>query len=281
MFQTQAFWQPSPPSLEQLLLSELANSLSKNADPIAVDPAQLMVAAGMIPDPWQAELLQSDWQRALLLCSRQSGKSTVTGALATHTAIYQPGSLTLLLSAAQRQSGELFKTVMGFYNSLPRLEGNRPAVAQESALRVQLTNGSRIIALPGKEATIRGYAGVDLLVIDEASRVEDALYYSVRPMLAVSNGRLIALTTPFGKRGFFHQEWMEGGKDWRRVKITATDVPRVSAEFLEEERRALGDWWFRQEYGCEFMDTVDQVFAYELIQEAMSDDVQPLFGRIA
>ena len=259
-----------------MLTLELANGLSKGDDPIASDPAQLMVAAGMQPDPWQAALLQSDWQRALLLCSRQAGKSTATGALATHTAIYQPGSLTLLLSAAQRQSGELFNTVKGFYRSLPQA----PAVAQESALQMMLTNGSRIIALPGKEATIRGYAGVDLLVIDEASRVPDELYFSVRPMLAVSGGRLICLTTPFGKRGFFHQEWTEGGDEWHRTKITANDVPRISPEFLEAERRAMGEWWFSQEYMCEFVETTDQVFSYDLIQEAMSSDVQPLFGGI-
>jgi hypothetical protein len=233
-----------------------------------------MVAAGLEPDPWQAELLRSDWRRALLLCSRQAGKSTVTAALAVHTAINQPGSLTLLLSAAQRQSAELFHTVMGFYHSIE----HAPPVAQESALRVQLTNGSRIIALPGKEATIRGFAGVDLLVIDEASRVDDALYFSVRPMLAVSGGRLIVLSTPFGKRGFFHQEWTEGGEDWHKVMIKATDVPRISAEFLEEERRAMGEWWFKQEYMCEFVETDDQVFAHDLILEAMSSDVQPLFG---
>jgi hypothetical protein len=232
-----------------------------------------MVAAGMTPDPWQSELLQNDWQRALLLCSRQAGKSTVTGALATHTALYQPGSLTLLLSAAQRQSGELFKTVKNFYHAIPDVV----PVKQESALQMELVNGSRIIALPGREQTIRGYAGVDLLVIDEASRVDDALYYSTRPMLAVSGGRLIALTTPFGKRGFFHQEWTEEGDDWQRTKITALQVPRISSEFLEEERRALGEWWYLQEYFCEFMETTDQVFAYDLIQEAMSSDVLPLF----
>jgi len=236
----------------------------------------LMTVAGMTPDDWQAALLQSDWQRAILLASRQSGKSTVTAALALYEAIYNPGSLTLLLSAAQRQSAELFHTVMGFYHRLP----TPPPVAQESLLRVELINGSRIIALPGKEATIRGYAGVDLLVIDEAARVDDALYYSVRPMLAVSAGRLIMLSTPFGKRGAFFNEWTEGGADWHRVKIVATDVPRISSAFLEEERRALGEWWFNQEYLCQFVETVDQVFAHDLILEAMSADVQPLFGGL-
>lgn len=233
-----------------------------------------MVAAGMTPDPWQAELLQSQWQRALLLCSRQAGKSSVTAALATYQAQYVPDSLILLLSAAQRQAQELFRKVKDFAAALP----NRVPVKQESALQLELANGSRIVALPGKEQTIRGFSGVSLLIVDEASRVDDALYFSVRPMLAVSGGRLVMLSTPFGKRGAFFSEWTEGGDSWHRVKITALDVPRISAEFLEEERRALGSHWFAQEYMCEFMETTDQVFSYDLIQAAMSSDIQPLFG---
>lgn len=262
------------PTLGNSLLSRLADNLSAPDDTIAGDPAQLMVAAGMEPDPWQAALLQSQWQRALLLCSRQAGKSTVTGAVATFTAQYRPGSLILLLSAAQRQAQELFRKVKAFYHTLP----NRVPVEQESALQMELVNGSRIIALPGKEATIRGYSGVDLLVVDEAARVPDELYYSVRPMLAVSGGRLVCLTTPFGKRGFFHQEWTEGGSDWHRTKITALDVPRISQQFLDEERIALGPWWFAQEYMCEFMETTDQLFSYDLIMEAMDSSIAPLFG---
>lgn len=263
------------PTLEHAWLTGLADSLAAPSDdPIAADPAQLMVAAGLDPDPWQRELLCSQWSRALLLCSRQAGKSTTTAALATWTAVYQPGSLTLLLSAAQRQSGELFQTVRHFYHAVPKA----PPVRRESALQMELGNGSRIIALPGKEATIRGYSGVDLLVIDEAARVDDALYYSVRPMLAISHGRLVALSTPFGKRGFFHSEWTEGADNWHRVRITAHDVPRISPEFLEEERRALGPYWFSQEYECVFADTADQVFNYDIVMEAMDASIAPLFG---
>jgi hypothetical protein len=78
---------------------------------------------------------------------------------------------------------------------------------EASALRLTLANGSRIVALPGSEATVRGYSGAALLVVDEASRVADDLYFAIRPMLAVSGGRLVALTTPYGKRGWFYDEW--------------------------------------------------------------------------
>jgi len=243
---------------------------------IALDPALIMKAAGLLPDPWQADLLRSTADRYLLLCTRQAGKSTSTAALALWEAIYNAPALVLCLSPSLRQSQELFKKVLWFLGAFPQ----RVPIRKESELRVEMENGSRIVALPATEATVRGYSGVRLLLIDEASRVEDALYFSVRPMLAVSGGRIVAMTTPFGKRGFFYDAWNDAGDDWQRVKITANECPRITQEFLEEERRAVGDWWFRQEYMCDFVDTVDQVFSYEDVTSALSSEIKPLFGGI-
>ena len=239
----------------------------------ALDPALLMQRCELDPDAWQRDLLRSDAKRLLLLCSRQAGKSTVTAVMALHQALYRAPALVLLLSPSQRQSQELFRKVTDAYLTL-----GRPVDADAtSALRLELANGSRIVALPGTEATVRGYSGVDLLVIDEAARVDDSLYYSVRPMLAVSGGRLVALSTPFGRRGWFHDTWKEG-EGWERVKVTADQCPRITSAFLAEERAALGDWWYRQEYGCEFVETVDQVFSYDLVMSSVSSEVKPLFG---
>jgi hypothetical protein len=99
-------------------------------------------------------------------------------------------------------------------------------------------------------------------------------------MLAVSGGRLMMLSTPFGKRGVFYEEWT-GGEGWERYTVTASECPRIPPEFLEEERKTLGPWWFAQEYECRFMDTVDQVFATEVIDKAITDEVAPLFGGAA
>jgi hypothetical protein len=207
----------------------------------------------------------------LLLCCRQAGKSTTAAALSLRTALLEPASLTLLLSPSLRQSGELFRKVVDLYR---RLGGPVP-VAQESALRLELANGSRVISLPGTEDTVRGYSGVGLLVVDEASRVPDPLYFAVRPMLAVSRGRLVALSTPFGRRGWFHDEW-EGTNAWGRTCVTALECPRIGRDFLLEEERALGPRWFAQEYLCSFEETVDAVFSAADIRDAMNDALDPL-----
>lgn len=237
----------------------------------ALDPATLMPELGLDPDPWQEEVLRDQAARMLLLCSRQAGKSTTTAVLALHTALYRAGSLVLLLSPSLRQSGELFRKMSGFYRDL----GRPVASVQETALTLTLENGSRVVSLPSTEGTIRGYSGVALLIVDEASRVPDALYYSVRPMLAVSQGRLVCLSTPFGRRGWFHDAWGSPER-WKRVKITAEQCPRIPPDFLAEERRALGERWYRQEYLCSFEDTIDAVFSSEAIEKAISPDVQPL-----
>jgi hypothetical protein len=235
------------------------------------DPPAVMELAGYRPDPWQEALLRNPSGRTLLNCSRQSGKSTVTAALALNTALLEAPALVLLLSPSLRQSGELLLKVTELYRSLGRpVPTARP---RDNTLKLELANGSRIISLPGNEETIRCYSAARLLVIDEAARVTDDLYRAVRPMLAVSGGRLICLSTPFGRRGFFHDSW-RGGEDWNRVKITAGQVPRIPAAFLEEERRAIGERWFSQEYGCEFLDIIGAYFSGEDI-EAILDDTLP------
>ena len=236
---------------------------------LALDPVLLAERAGLDPDPWQAEVLRSDARRMLLNCSRQSGKSTITALLAAHVSIYRAPSLVLLLSPSLRQSQELFRKVTHVYGALKRPV--KPS--SESALRLELENGSRIVSLPGKEGTVRGYSGVDLLVIDEAARVPGDLYLAVRPMLAVSGGRLAALSTPWGTRGWWHDAWVSS-EPWERWRVPATDCPRVPAAFLEEERRTLGEFWFAQEYMCEFREAHAQAFRRADVERAVTKEVE-------
>jgi hypothetical protein len=242
---------------------------------MAQDPAATLSAAGMTPDPWQADLLRAAPPRTLLLCSRQAGKSQTSAGLALRTALLLPGALILLLSPTLRQSSELFRKVLDLYRRLGRpVPSVRP---KDSALRLELVNGSRIESLPGTEGTVRSFSSVRLLVIDEAARVPDSLYFAVRPMLAVSGGSLIALSSAWAKLGWYYEAWVGGG-DWHRVRVTAHDCPRISPAFLREEEQALGPRWFRMEYLCEFTDAVDALFTEEDVRAALSNDLRPLFG---
>jgi len=242
---------------------------------LALDRVAFAEALGLDPDPWQRELLRSSSERIILNCSRQSGKSTMTAVITLHRALYHPGSLILCLAPALRQSQELFGKVLGFYRDL-----GRPVSPQaERKLSLELENGSRIVTLPGTEKTIRGFSGTALLVLDEAARVADELYFAVKPMLAVSGGALMMMSTPYGKCGVFFGEWTGAG-GWERYEVPASQCPRISEEFLEEERANLPPFIFRQEYMCSFEETEDQVFSADLVDRAVSEDVEPLFAAV-
>ncbi len=240
---------------------------------LAFDPVQLFELPGRRADDWQARILRSCSKRQLLCCARQTGKSETVAAAALHEALYVPPALVLLVSPSLRQGGELFRKILDLYRVVAQ---NAPA-EDESSLRLELRNGSRIISLPGSEETVRGFSGVRLVIFDEAARVQDALYAAVRPMLAVSNGRLIALTTPWGRRGWFFYEWTSGGLGWERTRVKAADCPRITREFLAEERRSIGELFYRSEYGCEFVDNETQVFASEDIERMVNPAIRPLF----
>lgn len=246
------------------LATELARDLRCALDPVAFAVERL----GFIPDPWQAVFLRSAAPRLLLNITRQGGKSTTAAVLALHVALYRPRALVLLVSPSLRQSGELFRKVREFRARLDP----PPPLDEDNALSCTFGNQSRIACLPGSEGTVRGFSAPRLIVEDEASRVPDELYRAIRPMLAtVPGGRLVLMSTPFGQRGHFWAEWDQGGEDWQRISVPATEVPRISPDFLAAERRALGDGWYRQEYENVFLEAAGGLFRAEDIARALAD----------
>jgi hypothetical protein len=231
-----------------------------------LDPSLMMKALAMEPDPWQERLLRSTSDRILLLCSRQLGKSTATALLGYHSACFHDEALILLVSRSERQSTLLFEKVRQYHSRLQVV----PA-AKELALSIKLTNGSEIVALPGDPDTIRGFSNPFLVIIDEASRVPDGVLTAVVPML-VNGGRLLALSTPRGKTGFFYEKWTAEDAPWERINAKACDCPRISPERLAEQRETLGERGYACEFENEFLEDTDQVFTESSIEAIFDDD---------
>src|SRR5260221_2216332 len=221
---------------------------------------------GVDPNPLQESVLRGG-RRGIVNCTRQWGKSTVAAAKAVHRAYCRPDSLILVLSPSGKQSGELMRKAEEFVSRL----GIKVRGDGTIAISIALPNRSRIVGLPHRETTSRGFSKVSLMLIDEASRVEDKLYRAMRPALAVGNGDLWLMSTPNGKQGFFHAEWMGGGPQWQRISATARGCPWIDPQFLDEERQNMTDAFFRQEYMCEFGEAEGRVFSQESIDAAFQD----------
>lgn len=202
----------------------------------------------------------------------------MAGAFLAKTLITEAPAFCLVLAQNEEKSQFFLTTKV---RPLLVKAGVRFAPGGDLKMSLTLANGSKVFALPGSEKGVRGYDSVNLLVLDEASRIPDELYFAVRPMLGVSKGRLLAASTPFGKRGWFFDEWERGqdessGLKWHRERITAYQCPRYTKEFLEGEMASMGERWFRQEYLAIFEDPVGAVFAESDIAAAFRDDVKPL-----
>ena len=247
---------------------------------MALDPVAFFEAAtGFAADPWQRTVLESTSRKLALLCSRQSGKTTVCSALALHAALYQfPGETICLLAPSLRQSSEAMRAITKMYRALSG-EGIEPVIA-ESALRLEFKNGSRIVAMPGAgDSTVRGISA-QIILADEASRISEELINAARPFLASKkDSRLICLTTPWFSRGWFHDLWINEDPSWERVKIDAYSCPRIDPAWLASERAEIGEVAFKSEYLVEFLNESDSVFPDALVRAAFDNDLEPLWEK--
>ena len=232
----------------------------------ALTPVEILRMADMEPDPWQTEVLGYQGDRLLLNCSRQSGKSTVAAAKSVGMLTAKPGAQVLMTAPSQRQSGELFRAASNLVVA-SGMEMNPEAWNKST---IELPDGGRIMAVPGTEQTIRGIPALDLLVIDEASRVFDELMVAVRPMIATTGGTIMALSTPAGQKGWFF-EAAEGGSRgrWAYWKITADMCPRIKQDHLDEALEEMGQALFEQEYFCRFLLGDRQVFSLGAIDSVV------------
>jgi Terminase large subunit, T4likevirus-type, N-terminal len=216
---------------------------------MALDPAALFANVVGKPDPWQVSALRSGSKRQLYLASRQSGKSSVAAVRGLHRAMYEPRSLILLVSPSLPQSQEIFRKCLTYYRELGRPHG----VRNESALRLELGNRSRIISLPGSEKTGVGYSA-DLIVVDEAAETPSQLIEAMLPSVAVTEGSIVALTSPKGARGWFYELWTQPEVEevWERYLISADECPRITEEIIAGAQMTRGPRHVRQEYYCSF-----------------------------
>ena len=239
------------------------------ADPLAFTVETL----GLTPDPVQARLLDLSIKRGILNCARQWGKSTIAAARAIHQAVFFPGSLILVVAPTERQSGELVQKIREFARRLELpVKGDR-----QHASAIVLGNGSRVLPLPGTEATNRGYSAPALVLVDEAAFLPDEVFDAITPTLATADGAMWLMSTPFGRRGFFYKTYIAGGGRWTRIQVTGPECPRIRPEHLAEQQARLPAAVFAQEYLCEFNDSEQAALSTSLLLRAVRTDVGPLF----
>jgi len=254
-----------------MTLGALDRDLLYLLDPVAMVNDRFEL--GFRLDRVQERIIESHAMRMIVCCSRQWGKTTTVAAKAAAEAWSGPG-LILIIAPVERQARELFRKIR---TALKLLAGQDAEWPEDNKTSLELPNGARIVALPASGETIRGYTNPRLIIIDEAAFVNDNDYRSIRPMLS-HGARLILMSTPFGKRGFFHTIWSsEDSATWERYTVQASECSHIPARFLEEERTELGPAWYSQEYECAFLDAITGYFDMDAVRASIEVGISPLF----
>jgi hypothetical protein len=199
-----------------------------------------------------------------VLTARQVGKTTVAAWAIAHTMVLYPGSLSVIACPAQRQSGEAARRV---YNILLKI-GRKFKI--DNTYTLELDNGSRVLALPGDEETIRGLTVDGWIVADEAARLKDDLITALHPMRARRpQARFAMLSTARTRTDPFWTVWSSDNPNILRLKALGdSDDAPFTKEFLEDQRRILGDQDFKQEYLGIPGGGQDSPFTWELFEIA-------------
>ncbi len=201
---------------------------------------------GVTPTGWQAQFLRAPRGASILaLTARQVGKTTTAAWAIAHAMIFTPGSLSVIACPAQRQSAEAVRRVR---EALIKAGVRFKA---DNVYGLELENGSRVLALPGSDDSIRGLTVDAWIIADEAARLPEDMISALRPMRARRpDARLAMLSTAGSRSDPFWKAWAnEDDTTWIRLKATAdTDPTLFAAEFLEQERRELGEDAFKREY---------------------------------
>ncbi len=214
------------------------------------------------PFDYQQKLLLDNSKRICAVMGRQTGKSTTIAAKAIHYVLINPYSRALVVSPTLRQSLLLFEKILSFSEHI------RSMIRSRNRSRIDLKNGSSIIALPcGSGSTIRGYTAT-LLILDEAAFIPEHIINNVfLPMISTTNGSIWMISTPYSKEHPFYRAY--NSSEWSVYKVPSSSNPLIKQSFLDEQRRFIGELAFMQEYSAEFIDDIDTFFPSNLVQRCI------------
>lgn len=231
--------------------------------------------------PYQKQALDCTEMRVLLNWGRRAGKTKITAARGIYEALWNDNMLVLIVAPSLKQSKIVFDEIRGFLNTsrrkFPELKLHE-LIERENRLEVEFFNGSRIIALPGKPDTIRGYTA-KFIIVDEASRVDEELYHAITPMLSTKDqfgraGRLYLISTPFGVHNYFYRAYTEPKYGFKTFYVDSYANPTTDRNIIDLDKESMPTNMWEQEYLAKFIDETTSFFPISLIDSCVNDNIR-------
>jgi hypothetical protein len=240
---------------------------------------------------WPSVASREGW----VVAGRRSGKSYIVALLAAFLAAFREYRLAageaghvIIIAPTREQAGIIKRYLGGFFRENPLLAS---LLVQETKDRIELSNRISIMVLSADFRSIRGFTAVAGIVdevaflMDEGSRPDYEVIRALRPALATTGGPLIAISSPYAKRGALYSAWKAHfAKDgdpvlvWQAPSITMN--PTLSAEAIdrakEEDPEGAGAEWDAQ-----FRSDIESFISREAIEACVVPgrfELPPLSG---
>ncbi len=222
--------------------------------------------------PYQRKWVAEQARFKMALWARQTGKDHTATLEAVLDAMLNPGATWLILAAGERQAVESLAKAREWARQLARPAGD---LVRASATQLVFGNGSRVMALPAKAETVRGYSANLLLTEFAFHERPEEIWRAIFPTLSnpLSGGpkKLRIISTPNGRAGKFAELW-HSAEGYYRSKVT---IHAAIAEGLPLDAASLeagldDETAWAQEYLCEFLEGGSAFLPQELVRDCES-----------
>ena len=221
----------------------------------------------------QLEVVRSRARIRCICSGRQAGKSRTLAILALHAAYATAGARVLILSAGEDVAKELLSVIA----ALAQAPWLKASVLDENSGRLVLSNGSEIVSVPASTKQVRSRS-IDLLILDEASFMDEDLWTAARyTVIARPGSKIVMASTPFGRLDRFFAVTYRAGLARNRVDghesfhWPSTASPLVDKELLAAWRRTSTDREYRREVLAEWVDDAGAYFTAQELDRACCD----------
>jgi phage FluMu gp28-like protein len=227
------------------------------------------------------------------LWSRQTGKDFSSAEEIVRDCLQRPKTTWLIAAPSERQSLESLAKCrewseaynLAIADAKVVNESDHPQARLRSS-EINFPNGARIVAVPGRPDTVRGFSANALLTEFAFFEDDEATWRAILPSitnpLRGGEKKIRIISTPNGKQGRFYKivdesllNPVKGRKlAWSVHKVTIHDAVRMGLPVdIEQIREGMDDAeGFAQEFECEFLDSSNVLLPYDIIALAESVD---------
>ena len=241
-------------------------------------------------EDWQAEVvtcLDEGVTKVSIKSGHGVGKTTLCAWLAIHFLLFRNDVKIIVTSPSQKQLKDgLIPEITKWINRLPPWMRDQLEITSDRVTRKPDTLNNFISFRTARKENPEALAGVHaenvLIIVDEASGVDDVIYETGQGALSTKGAIAVLIGNPTKPNGFFFDTHNALSALWKTFTVSCADSTRVSAEYITGIATSYG--LRSREYrvrvlGLFPMSGISSIIPKGYLQSAQGRDIAPDRGQ--